>query len=423
MRILWVTNQPIAKLRDMLGVPLGQSGGWMESAFEAIKDSSDFTLGIATIYIGSELLHTTEGGHDYFAVPSKQFIGKYDHKDEYNLAQWRRVVEEYKPDVIQIWGTEYTIGLCAQLAAKGIPSVVYMQGLMTMIAKHCLDGVDVRTQFARTSLYELLKGKSLWMQKKKYHKTAIIEEEILSNAQGVIVESNWCGGICSMISPKIRVFKSDLPINPVFSSYDWDYGKIERNSIFTVSGGYPVKGHHVLFDAISIVKKQFPDVKVYIPGASTLMRKLSFKEKIQSSSYSRILSNQIKKNGLQSNIVPLGRLTPQEMASKMATCHCFVMPSMIENHSSSLIEAMMVGLPTISSYVGGLNSYYKDGENGFFYRADEPEHLASLIIRYFEDEALCRKMSCQGMTSQRNRRQSINLKKDFESIYKSVVKA
>ena len=166
MRILWVTNQPIAQLRDMLGMSLGQSGGWMESAFYAIKDSSDFSLGIATIYLGTELLHATEDDHDFFAVPSKQYVGKYNPKDEYNLAQWRNVVGEYKPDVIQIWGTEYAIGLCAQLAAKGTPSVVYMQGQMSMIAKHCLDGIDVRTQICYSSLYELWKGKCMWMQKK-----------------------------------------------------------------------------------------------------------------------------------------------------------------------------------------------------------------------------------------------------------------
>ncbi len=418
-----MTNQPIAKLRDMLNMPLGQSGGWMETAFEAVKDSSEITLGVATIYMGTELKHTAADGHVFFAVPSKQFMGRYDYKDEYNQAQWKKVVDEFQPDVLQIWGTEYTMGLCAQIAAKGIPSVVYMQGLMTMIAKHCLDGIDFRTQFAYTSLYELWKGKCLWMQRKKYRNVAKIEQEILSKAKAAIVESDWCGGICSIISPKIKVFKSDLPINSVFSTYEWDYGKLEKNSIFTVSGGYAVKGHHILFEALSIVKKQFPNVKLYIPGASRLLCKLSYREKIQMSSYDKYLSKQITKYGLQDNIILLGKLTPQEMAEKMSTCHCFVMPSVIENHSSSLIEAMMVGLPTVSSFVGGLNSYYKDGENGFFYRAEETEHLASLIIRYFNDETLCRKISRQGMSDQRSQRLSINLKKDFETIYKSVVKA
>lgn len=422
MRVLWITNQPIAKQRDMLNESIGQSGGWMESAYDAIKDSSIITLGVATIYIGAELLHNVSDGHDFYIVPSKQFLNKYNPRDEYNLEQWQRVIHNFRPDIIQIWGTEYTMGLCAQLVAKQIPSVVYMQGLMTMIAKHCVDGISLKEQLANTSLYELWKRKSLWQQNTKYEKAVEIEKEILTNAHSVIVESDWCGGICSMISPKLSVYKSKLPVNPVFTTFDWNYDKIERNSIFTVSGGYPVKGHHILFDALAIVKRQFPDVKLYIPGANRLMRDLSFKEKIQLSSYDRILAKQIKQYGLQNNIVLLGKLSPSDMAERLSICHCFVMPSVIENHSSSLIEAMMVGTPTISSFVGGLNSYYKDGVNGSFYRADEPEHLASLIIKYLSDESLCRQISQKGMTDQRNQRLSINLEEDFVGFYNSIIK-
>ena len=98
------------------------------------------------------------------------------------------------------------------------------------------------------------------------------------------------------------------------------------------------------------------------------------------------------------------------------------MPSSCENHSSSLIEAMIVGIPTISSYVGGLSQYYKDGENGFFYRFNEPDILASLIVRYFKDKNLAERIARNGQHSQRSLRNAIDLRKDFEGIYKSIIK-
>lgn len=394
----------------------------MESAYDSIKDSSIITLGVATIYNGEKLLRTVSNEHSFYAVPSKQILNKYNPRDEYNLEQWQKVIHDFRPDIIQIWGTEYTMGLCVQLVANQIPTVVYMQGLMTMIAKHCVDGISFKEQLSNTSLYELWKQKGLWQQKKRFEKAAEIEKEILINANSVIVESNWCGGICSMISPKLSVYNSNLPVNAAFSTFDWNYDKMERNSIFTVSGGYPVKGHHILFEALAIVKKQYPDVKLYIPGSNRLMRNLSFKEKIQISSYDRLLEKQIKQYGLQNNIVLLGKLSPLEMAERLSICHCFVMPSVIENHSSSLIEAMMLGVPTISSYVGGINSYYKDGINGFFYRADEPDYLASLIIQYFNNEDLCLRISKQCKSDQRKQRLSINLEQDFIRVYNSVLK-
>ena len=116
IRVLWVTNQPIAKHRDMLKLPLGQSGGWMETSYDALKEAYDMKLGIATIYGGTELLHDAADGNDFYAVPSQQLIGEYNPKDENNLSQWRGVIHDFKPDIIQIWGTEYSMGLCAQYA-------------------------------------------------------------------------------------------------------------------------------------------------------------------------------------------------------------------------------------------------------------------------------------------------------------------
>lgn len=421
MKVLWVTNQPIAKLREMLNLPIGQSGGWMETAFASIKDSIDLKLAIAAIYNGNNLLHEVGNGHHFYAVPSRQQIGNYDYKDEFNQSSWHKVVDDFNPDVIQLWGTEYPLGLCVQTVAPEVPSVVYMQGQMSMIANHYLDGISEKEQRSTATLYERIKHKCLWNQKEKYEKSALLEKQILQNADSVIVESNWCGGICRQIAHQLKIYKSALPINPLFSSYDWKYEEAEPHSVFTVSGGYPVKGHHILFRALALIKKKYPNVKLYIPGDSRLMRKLSLKERIQLSSYDIILQKLITKYDLQNNIIMLGRLTPDEMAKKLAKCHVFVMPSMIENHSSSLIEAMMVGVPTVSSFVGGINSYYKDGVNGFFYRADEPEYLSYLIQRYFEDRGLCERISAIGKDEQRALRGAIDLQSDFLNIYKRII--
>ena len=169
-----------------------------------------------------------------------------------------------------------------------------------------------------------------------------------------------------------------------------------------------------------IIKRQFPDVKLYIPGATRLWQKLSFKERLRFSSYDRILRKQIEKYELQDNIVFMGKLSPEEMAKRLSISHVFVMPSMIENHSSSLIEAMMIGTPTVSSFVGGVNSYYNDGVNGFFYRAEEPEHLASIVNTLFRDEDLCRRISSRGKFDQRKIRLSIDLEDDFIRAYNSI---
>ena len=420
MKVLWVTNQPIVQLREILNLPIAQSGSWMETAYASIKDSIDLKLAIATIYSGDNLLHEVDNGHHFYAVPSKQQIGNYDYKDEFNQSSWRKVVDDFNPDIVQIWGTEYALGLCVQKIAQNIPSVVYMQGQMAMIAKHYSDGISFFQQLRYSSVYEWLRGKCMWHRQKEYNQAAAREKEILRNARNVIVESRWCGDICKSIVPGTRVFQSLLPINPTFSRRKWQFEKCNKHTIFTVSGGYPIKGHHILFQAVAIVKKKYPDVRVLIPGAAALTPK-SVRERIQRSTYDRFLNEIVRTNNLSENICFLGKLTPEEMADRLSQSHVFVMPSTIENHSSSLIEAMMVGVPTISSFVGGINHYYKDGVNGFFYRFDEPEHLAALIMNYFENDNLCYSISQQTNKEVADVRLNVDLKKDFERIYREIL--
>ena len=147
MRVLWVTNQPIAHLRKMLNLPISQSGGWMETSYASLKTSKGITLGIATIYNGSQILQECSDGNAFIAVPSKQSIGSYDPNDSYNLSQWAKVLEIFHPDIIHIWGTEYALSLCALKAHSGkIPSVVYIQGMLNQLANHYCDGIGLLDQ-------------------------------------------------------------------------------------------------------------------------------------------------------------------------------------------------------------------------------------------------------------------------------------
>lgn len=420
IRVLWVTNQPIAKHCEMLNMTVGQSGGWMEKSYEALKDASTITLGVATIYNGKEVLHSIADGNDFFVLPSRHNIGAYDQNDAYNLRQWEAIVSEFRPDIIHLWGTEYAIGLCALKAAKGIPSVVYMQGMLNQLANHYCDGVSLAEQLRYITPIDIKRWDFLWSRKKRFEKAAKREVEILKLSKNVIVESDWCAYNCLSVVPDCTVYRSALPISSVFFDYEWSYDRCEKYSIFTVAGGYPIKGHHILLKAFANVVKIYPEAKLYIPGASNVLSS-DFKSRIRLTTYENLISSLIHKYHLKNNIIYTGKLTPEQMAKQIAKCNVYVMPSSCENHSSSLVEAMIVGAPTISSYVGGISHYYKDRENGFFYRFDEPEVLSAIIVNYFCDNGLARQIADKGKYSARLSRSAIDLKKDLETIYDSVI--
>lgn len=416
MRVLWITNTPIAKHREMLGYPLGQSGGWMEAAYCALKEHALVSLGVVTLYGGNEIQKESDGNNSFYLIPSKESIENYNPDSSFNKGQWKNVLNDFKPDVIQLWGTEYAHGLCALKVSGGIPSVVYMQGMMSQILNHTFAGISLSDRLCSTTFADLIKGNTYWKEQSINRKKARNEAIILRNTNGVIVENDWCADNCRIISSKCKVFKSLLPINPLFSKYEWCVETMSPYTIFTTAGANPIKGHHILLKALALIVKQYPQTMLYIPGESYYFDN-SLNRSIKRLSYPNYLLKLIRKMKLEKNVTFIGRLTPEQMADNMQKCNVFAMPSAIENHSSTLIEAMMVGAPCVSSYVGGISDYLSSGQNGLLYRFDEPEVLAAKILRIFANRDYARHLSDNAKKTTRTCRCSLDLAHDFYNIY------
>lgn len=420
MRVLWITNTPIAKHREMLGVSFSQSGGWMEATYSALKNAPGFTFGVATIYLGIDLQKANDLQHTFFLVPSDKVITEYDPESKKNQALWQKVINEFQPDIIQLWGTEFVHGLCALRVARGIPSVAYIQGMMSQIANHALGELSFKDRLASTTISDLVKKKTYKKELSTYQHRAENERIILALVNGVIVENDWCAENCRIISNNIHVFKSLLPINTMFTKHNWSLDQMKPYTIFTTAGPTPIKGHHMLLKALNLVVKRFPKTQLLIPGESYYFEH-SFARSLKRRSYAKHLLSLCKKYQLDSHVHFLGKLTPDQMAENMQKCNVFAMPSAIENHSSTLIEAMMVGAPSVSSNVGGVAEYVTHGENGFLYRYDEPEMLAAYIIRIFSDTQLAKTLSNAAQDSMKHRVSDFDLNKDYNHIYKQLI--
>jgi glycosyltransferase involved in cell wall biosynthesis len=83
----------------------------------------------------------------------------------------------------------------------------------------------------------------------------------------------------------------------------------------------------------------------------------------------------------------------EDVASWYRSIDIFVLPSVNESFSNSLMEAMACGCSVIASRVGGNTELVRDEDNGLLFDAGNAAHLARQLGRLLQDGVLCRRLA------------------------------
>jgi glycosyltransferase involved in cell wall biosynthesis len=130
----------------------------------------------------------------------------------------------------------------------------------------------------------------------------------------------------------------------------------------------------------------------------------------------------IKKYGLEGHVTFLGRLDEQSMCERFLKSHVFVCPSSIENSPNSVGEAMILGVPTVTSDIGGVKNLLEHIKEGFVYQPDAPYMAAYYIKKIFADDKLAESISISAKKhAEMTHDRAINFNRLLE-IYKEISK-
>lgn len=391
MKVLWIVNTPI----DALGERLYDkriNGVWMDALLSDYRKRGGFDLAVATAAKIKKTICFESNGVKFYAVPDNLPI-LYDEKKRSNYSAWREMIEKEQPDLVQVWGTEFGHACCAIHAAKdlNIRSVIYMQGFMGSIARHYLAGMTHKEIISNITLRDILKHDNIEDQQKKFYAAAKRETTEFNISGNVICENKWCEQGIKAVSPNTNIYTCPLSISEEFTAVKRTRDSYNRHTIICNASGYSIKGLHILLRAVALLKREYPDVKLLVPG-SKMVSSGSVTQSLRKRGYNKYIEKLIKQLDLKDNIIWLGYLLQKDLAEYYAKSHVFVLCSSIENHSSSLKEAMMVGLPCVASAVGGIPEYLRHGENGFLYRFEEYDIAAAYISEIFKDDDLAQRL-------------------------------
>ncbi len=139
----------------------------------------------------------------------------------------------------------------------------------------------------------------------------------------------------------------------------------------TVANIRPVKGIEVLLNAISIVRKEIPQVLVQIVGDNDH----TYFEKIKTIVDDKGLD--VEFLGKTDNVLPI-----------VAKFDIAVNTSFSEGFSNAVLEYMALGKPVILSSVGGNPEAIIDGESGFLFESGDYLNLSEKIKILFKDRVL-----------------------------------
>jgi sugar transferase (PEP-CTERM/EpsH1 system associated) len=78
----------------------------------------------------------------------------------------------------------------------------------------------------------------------------------------------------------------------------------------------------------------------------------------------------------------------EDVAALIRVMDVFVLPSVNEGISNTILEAMASALPVVAGRVGGNPELVEDGVTGRLYRSDAPDELEEAILGYLDDASL-----------------------------------
>lgn len=382
MKVLWLINAPIPALCERAGLPVQVKEGWIEGLYNSLmalvrEEKKDFELAMAFPQFSRS--ETIEGELD-----GNSFYGFYKEEDKpykYNKRLEERlkyIIEKADPDVVHIAGTEYEhAAAMVRVFNKPEKTVVSIQGLTSVYARHYMADLPIKIRYGFT-FRDLVKLDNLYFDRKKYYKRGAMEKETIRGAGHIIGRTDWDNICTRLINPEARYhYCSEILRKSFYDGSRWNMDECDSHTIFVSQGYYPIKGLHYMLEALSDIRKFYPDVRLRVAGGVSL-NNAGLKNRLKQKNYQRYLAELIEKYSLAGCVEFLPPLKADEMKRMYLKSNVFVSPSSIENSPNSLGEAMMLGVPCVSSLVGGVGNMLIDGAEGFTYQHDAPYMLAYL---------------------------------------------
>ena len=373
MRVLWFTNSPSNYLR---GTNAYNGGGWISSLESELKKRDDVELGIA-FQLNGHPKKMEKDGVCYYPIHNpykgslmgkiRKMLKSEKDQNDYFMYRYLKVIDDFHPDIINIFGTEQDFGLMAQYTH--VPIVIHLQGLLEPCQTAFFPPGFDKNDYVWGDLSPL--------NVMKRHNTlkalksgAEREKNIFKCNRHFMGRTAWDKKLTSIFSPESTYDHCDEILREVF--YHPYERQLPNNLVITSTMSSPLyKGFDVILKCAELMTNEM---------------NLEFEWRVYGNIDPRNTERKVGIRGRDVNIRLMGVASSEELTRSLLESTLYVHPSYIDNSPNSVCEAQMLGCTVVGQFVGGMPSLVTEG-TGILVPANDPYQMACAIRDLNNDTA------------------------------------
>ena len=386
MKVLWFSNAVLTSDQTK------STGTWLHSMSKALTERGIELFNITQNSSVKDIKVITDGNIKQWVLPVYRLRNGLPHRD--TIKKICSVVEKISPDIIHIWGMECYWGLLFSRGYIKGNVLLEIQGIKETCARVFYGGLSFKDRLKTIGIREILRPSlSLMMLKREFALWSKYEREMLTTHTNISTHSDWVRAWISQFTKSdCQIFHTQRIVRKEFLLANvWvkPHHNIDSPVIFSMSSGPDAyKGIHDAINAVFVLKKSFPNVKLLIAGDYGVEKSV-----IRKPGYTKYLQSLIRKNDVKENVVFLGPLNASQIIDYIHQSDVMLQTSYVESYSLAVSEAMMAGVPLVVSFAGAMPELAKDKETALFYTPSDYFACAYLLKRVIESNELSEHLS------------------------------
>jgi len=413
MRILWFSN---TSSNFDIENQIGFSGGWISELERNIVGVVEIEeLAVSFFYSCNKKVKRDK--ITYYAIRRRErsnlfvkFIFNWIHfiGNKKDLKRCIKVVDDFKPDIIHVFGTESVFGMIAKFYPDR--TIIHLQGLVNPILNaYFPPHISLFDVLWYGNWFNFIVGNGRFHDYLRFKLIAARELEIFKDCKYYLGRTTWDRQYINLLVPSAKYFYNSELLRVDFSSVQWKLSKNELLTISTIINSNLYKGLDLILITSNVIKHTWGDRFIWhIFGINKTDEVVA------------IFENKLRLRFGDNNVVFHGSQPAKTLVDGLLCSDVFVHPSYIDNSPNSVCEAQLLGMPVICTNVGGVGSLIETGRNGILIPANDPYYLAKMIIDIKKNDYMAHSLGAEARKTAQIRHNTGDVINGIVSVYKDL---